>query len=202
MTGGQIAANIKATLQGRALKPFRFKGLGDACTLGNKRAAAHLRGLPLKGYIGYLTWRSVVLLYLPAWEKKFRLFLDWLIVPLFGADVINTNVHKPVGLMRVMYEPGQDIVREGDVGQSLFIIRSGEVEVLKSSANGGSPEVLATLRTGDHFGEVAVFKRVRRTASVRAKTRVELLHVRREAAVALSESSTDLAESLRGGLVG
>ena len=87
-----------------------------------------------------------------------------------------------------MYEPGQDIVREGDVGQSLYIIRSGEVEVVKHGANGGRPPVLATLRAGDHFGEVAVFQRVRRTATVRAKTRVELLQLRREAALALSES--------------
>lgn len=194
-TGGQIAVNIKRTLAGRALKPFRFKGLGDACTLGRKRAVAHLRGFPMCGLVGYYAWRLIVLLYLPAWEKKFRLLMDWMIVPLFGCDLINMNVHKPVGVARVMYEPGQDIVREGDVGQSLFIIRSGEVEVLQQSGN-GSPHLLATLGAGEHFGEVAVFRRMRRTATVRAKTRVELLHVRREVALALSESRTEIAESL------
>jgi len=194
-TGGQIGANIKRTLAGRPLKPFRFKGLGDACTLGRKRAVAHVRGFPLRGRLGYYAWRVVVLMYLPAWEKKIRLFIDWIIVPLFGRDVINTNVQKPVGVAPVMYEPGQDIVREGDIGQSLFIIRSGEVEVLKHGEN-GTPQLLATLGPGEHFGEVAVFRRIRRTATVRSKTRVELLHVRREVALALSESRTDIAESL------
>ena len=115
---------------------------------------------------------------------------------LFGADVLNINAYKAVGVSRVMYEAGQEIVREGEVGQSLFIIRAGEVEVLKRPLNGGPPELVATLRAGDHFGEVAVFRRMRRTATVRAKTRVDLLHVRREAALALSESSAEIAQTL------
>lgn len=194
--GRQAAINIKATLRGRPLKPYRFDGLGDACTLGNWRSAAHLKGFEMRGLAGYLAWRSVVVVYVPVWEKKLRLVFDWLMTPIFGRDLINTNVQRPIGVTPVMYEPGQDIVREGDVGQSLFIIRSGEVEVFKAMANGEPPALLATLRAGDHFGEVAVFRRMRRTATVRAKTRVELLHLRREAALALSQSSAQIAQSL------
>src|SRR4029077_19189895 len=140
--------------------------------------------------------RTVVIVYGPVWEKKIRLIFDWLLAPIFGRDLINTNVQRPIGVSPVMYEPGQEIVREGDVGQSLSIIRTGEVEVFKKTVSGQPPEVLATLGAGDHFGEVAVFRRMRRTATVRAKTRVELLHMRREAAVALSESSAEIAQSL------
>jgi len=137
----------------------------------------------------------VVVFYVPVWEKKIRLMFDWLIAPIYGRDLINTNVQRPIGITPVMYEPGQDIVREGDVGQSLFIIRTGEVDVYKNRAKGEPPELLATLQAGDHFGEVAVFRGVRRTATVRARTRVQLLHVRREAALALSQSSAKLAHS-------
>jgi NADH dehydrogenase len=188
-TGQRAAMNIKATVTGEPLKPYRFNGLGDACTLGNWRAAAHLKGFPLYGLLGYLSWRGFVIAYLPLWEKRIRLIADWLIAPFVGRDLINMNVHRPMGVRPVMFEPGQDIVREGEVGQSLFIIKTGEVEVLKEPANGGPPERVATLKAGEHFGEVAVFKGVRRTATVRAITRVELLHVMREAAVALSDSS-------------
>ena len=193
--GRQAAINIRATIRGRPLKPYRFNGLGDACTLGNWRSAAHVKGVQLRGLVGYLAWRAVVVFYVPVWEKKIRLMFDWLIAPIYGRDLINTNVQRPIGITPVMYEPGQDIVREGDVGQSLFIIRSGEVDVYKNRAKGEPPELLATLQAGDHFGEVAVFRGVRRTASVRARTRVELLHVRREAALALSQSSAKLAHS-------
>jgi NADH dehydrogenase len=195
-TGARVAVNIKATLAGRPLRPFRFTGLGDACTLGKKRAVAHLRGIPMRGRLGYVVWRCVVLLYLPAWEKKIRLLMDWFFMPFFGPDILNMNAFRSLGVMRVMYEPGQDIVRQGEVGQSLFIIRSGEVEVFRQALSAGPRELLATLRAGDHFGEMAVFRRMRRTATVRAKTRVELLHVRREAALALSESSAEIGQSL------
>ena len=194
-TGSRIATNLKRTLAGQTPQPFRFTGLGDACILGDKRAAAHLRSLPLYGRLGYYSWRLIVLLYVPSWEKKLRVLLDWMILPFFGGDVVNMNVHKPVGITRDLYEPGQDIVREGDVGQSLFIIRSGEVEVLKAGENGES-HLLATLGPGEHFGEVAVFRRQRRTATVRSKTRVELLHVRREIALALSEATAEIGRSL------
>ena len=196
--GRQAGINIKATLRGRPLKPYRFTGIGDVCTLGNWRAVGHLKGLQIRGLLGYLSWRGFVVFYVPVWEKKVRLLFDWLISPIFGRDLVNMNVHRPIGVTPVMYEPGQDIVREGDVGQSLFIIRTGEVEVFKKTASDLPPNLVATLGAGDHFGEVAVFRRMRRTATVRAKTRVELLHVRREAALALSESSTQIAQSLSG----
>ena len=198
MTAGKCTGkNIKATMEGRPLDPYRFTGLGDACTLGHWRAAAQLKGIPVRGLVGYLAWRFFVLLYLPAPEKRLRVFLDWFFTPTFGPDLINMNVHRAVGVMPVMYEPGQDIVREGDIGQSLFIIRSGQVEILKQDPDGGVPLRLGTLGAGDHFGEVAVFQRSRRTATVRATTRVELLHVRREAALALSESDHGIGLSLQ-----
>jgi NADH dehydrogenase len=196
IAGRQIAINIKATYARRPLQPYRFTGLGDACTLGRWRAAAHLKGFQMRGLIGYVAWRIVMLIYLPAPEKKVRLFFDWFIAAFFGWDVINMNLSRPVGVAPVMYEPGQDIVREGDVGQSLFIIQKGEVEVLKKPSDGGPPEYQATLHAGDQFGEIAVFRRIRRTATVRAVTRVELLHVGRETALALSASSAEIGETL------
>jgi hypothetical protein len=196
--GRQIAINIEATCAGRPLQPYRFTGLGDACTIGGWRAVAHLKGFPVRGVIGYLAWRIVMLNYLPSPEKKLRLLIDWLVASIFGWDVINMNLSRPVGVASVMYEPGQDIVREGDVGQSLYFVRTGEVEVLKAPAGGGPIERQATLGAGDQFGEIAVFQRLRRTATVRALTRVELLHVGREAAVALSESSSEISDALKG----
>jgi NADH:ubiquinone reductase (H+-translocating) len=197
MAGAHIGRNLKAALSGSSLKPYRFSGLGDACTLGKARAAAHLKGVPIRGLTGYLAWRFFMVRYLPAPEKKVRLILDWLLASFFGSDLINMNVHRPVAVMPVLFEPGQEIVREGEVGQSLFIIRSGEVEVLKQRPDGSGQDRLAVLKQGEHFGEVAVFQRVRRTATVRAVTRVELLHVRGEAALALSESSQEFARAFQ-----
>lgn len=201
MTAGrQLGRNIAAALAGRPTQPYRFTGLGDACVLGHRSAVGHLKGIQLTGLAGYVGWRFFMVLYLPAWEKKLRLVVDWLLAPLFGRDLIDTRVHRPLEVVPVFYEPGQDIVREGEIGNDLYLVRSGEVEVWKRRDDGRDSDVVAVLGVGDRFGEVAVFEGVRRTATVRARTRVELLRVRRDAAVALTESSADLARTLKPAL--
>jgi CRP-like cAMP-binding protein len=70
---------------------------------------------------------------------------------------------------------GQVIFDEGELGDSLFVISSGEVEVVRKDAN-GSPRVLATLIAPQFFGEMSLIDKEYRSATVRAKTDCELLH--------------------------
>ncbi|HXU70346.1 MAG TPA: cyclic nucleotide-binding domain-containing protein [Polyangia bacterium] len=74
--------------------------------------------------------------------------------------------------------PGTDIIREGDAGRGLYIVLSGEVEVLK----GEEPfeQTLATLRTGDVFGEIALVRGGPATATVRAGRQTTVLFLARE----------------------
>ncbi len=196
MTVGElIGKNIVRQMAGKPLKPYRFNGLGDACVLGHRRAVAQLKGIPLRGVLAWVIWRVFMILYLPSPEKKVRVVGNWLMAPFFGHDLVNMRVHQPVDLAPLVFEPGQDIVRKGDIGNSLFVIQEGEVEVLDPNAPEGEP--LAVLKQGDHFGEIAVFERVPRTATVRARTRVKVLQVRREAAVALSETIDVVGRTLR-----
>jgi NADH dehydrogenase len=192
--GALIGRNILGSIRGRKLLPYRFNGLGDACVLGHRKAVAHLKGIQMRGFLAWVVWRVFMIYYLPSPEKRVRVVWGWLMASIFGRDIINLRVHQPLDLAPLLYEPGQDIVREGDVGTSLFIIQDGEVEVYRGGPDG---PVLATLGKGQHFGEIAVFERCERTASVRAKTRVKLLQVRREAAVALSEALPVAGETLR-----
>jgi voltage-gated potassium channel len=60
------------------------------------------------------------------------------------------------------------IIRKGDEGDSMYFIASGEVEVVL-------PHTAVTLREGDFFGEIAVLGRVKRTATVIARSTCELL---------------------------
>ncbi len=60
---------------------------------------------------------------------------------------------------------GTPIIREGDQGDSLFVVCVGQVDVLKDDAT-GTPRVVATLGPGDAFGEIALLSRTQRTASV------------------------------------
>lgn len=72
------------------------------------------------------------------------------------------------------YKKGEIIVREGARDGRLFIIISGEVEVIKG-LGAGDEKPLRTLRSDNYFGEMALIDDHVRTASVVAKEETEVL---------------------------
>ena len=78
----------------------------------------------------------------------------------------------------------------------MFAIMKGEAEVVRTDEVGAETR-LATLTTGDHFGEVAVFQNKRRTATVRAISRVEVISIGRQEAMSLSTTLLPFGEVVR-----
>ncbi len=76
------------------------------------------------------------------------------------------------------FEPGELIVEEGQTGNGLYVIVSGNVEVLKGDL-AETPQVLAKRGAGDVFGEMALLGEWPRTASVRALDAVQCLGIDR-----------------------
>ena len=74
-----------------------------------------------------------------------------------------------------LYRNGEVLCREGDDGDRMFIIQQGTVEVVTSS--GARETRLATLEKGAIIGEMAVFEREPRSATVRAVGDVRALTV-------------------------
>lgn len=71
------------------------------------------------------------------------------------------------------YRRGLQIISEGDVGQEMFVIIDGDVEVTHDD------HPLAILSRGEIFGEVAVLRDQPRNATVRATSEVQLLAIPR-----------------------
>jgi len=194
-TGRQIGRNLVRSFGGRPLERYRFTGLGDACSLGQRRAVGHLKGIQVAGFPAWLTWRLFMFLYLPTWERRIRTLLDWMVWPLIGRDIVAVQQKQQLALREGLFEPGQVIVRQGDVGHSLFILRSGEVEVVKEGAE--TETRVCVLGPGSHFGEMAVFGDSRRTATVRALERVRVIEVKRDTAEVLAGSMEVFGATLR-----
>ena len=72
------------------------------------------------------------------------------------------------GFPPAKFEPGQVIFSEGDKGNKMYVIRSGEVEVERDG------KIVETLSGGGIFGEMALIDGSPRAATARAKTACEV----------------------------
>ena len=99
---------------------------------------------------------------------------------------LNTTERQQIAdfLSSVEFEQGAAILNEGDIGDYMYIIRSGTVDVytrlmIDDDAKPGEGDddqlLLATLHDGDFFGEQALLANERRNATVIAATHVQLL---------------------------
>ncbi|OPL17650.1 MAG: hypothetical protein AVO35_09485 [Candidatus Aegiribacteria sp. MLS_C] len=96
---------------------------------------------------------------------------------------------------RLVYSPGETLVRQGDSGDSLFIITSGRVEIYVSDGSGRNTH-LADLAAGDYFGEMSLLTGEPRTASVIAAVETEVIMVRKAGISSILEQEASVLEPL------
>lgn len=81
-----------------------------------------------------------------------------------------------IGSLGTRYVDGDVIIRQGDAGDSMYVIQAGQVEVLLQSSD-GKEQHLAYLQAGDFFGEMSIFEKEVRSATVRAAGEARILRV-------------------------
>lgn len=86
---------------------------------------------------------------------------------------------------------GWSIMMESTPADSAYIVLDGSVEIRKSGS------VLATLKAGDVFGEIALVNHRLRNASVVSASHVQALRLGDEAIAALIEQDTSFGDTLR-----
>jgi len=135
-------------------------------------------------YTGYSFFRQ-----LPAGVKgAFRLFANLLALPVARIKE-RVEILKKVSLFSFMTEEqltgvarlmterweknGVYLCHQGDVGNELYIISQGEVEIINES--GGQDQIINTETVGAYVGELAVLESIPRTLAMRTKGDVRLL---------------------------
>lgn len=89
-------------------------------------------------------------------------------------------------------ERGERLIRKGDIGDSMYFIVSGEVEV---DTETGAP--LRRLQAGDFFGEVALIAERSRTATITAVSTCKLLVLHKDDFEGFMDAHPDLQEAVR-----
>jgi flavin-dependent dehydrogenase len=92
-----------------------------------------------------------------------------------GTNNLEESVRRMPGALGKIYQQGDVIIRQGEVGNSMYVIQDGYVEVIKEA--GGQEVQLAVLGKDDFFGEMAIFEKEVRGATVRTVGTARILTI-------------------------
>jgi NADH:ubiquinone reductase (H+-translocating) len=166
------ALNIAAAVRGGKRAQFGFEGLGTMGSLGRGAAVAQIFGVSISGP-AWLLWRYIYLSKMPGLNRKVRIVTDWLLRLLFAPELVQTKVTSESNIQTQHFEPGDFIFRQGDLGNSVYVIEEGECEILREQE--GVQRPLATLGRGEYFGEMALLSDGTRNATVCARSSMNVL---------------------------
>ena len=82
------------------------------------------------------------------------------------------------GTLGKVYRDGETVIKQGRTGENFYVIQSGRVEVVQTTEHG--EQHLIYLDTGESFGEMAIFEKEVRSATIRAVGDVRVLKVDRK----------------------
>ncbi len=100
-------------------------------------------------------------------------------VPLFSSMTLEQLEAIHVCLVEQQFTEGETIFREGDIGDEMYIVLEGEVEIL-IRAEESEPLLLTTIGPGSYFGEMSILDDEPRSAAARVSKAARLLGLRGE----------------------
>ena len=125
-----------------------------------------------------------------------RISTERQLLQMFGAGLTPADIREVVDDAKIMQvKAGDTIMREGDEGKEIFVIRVGSMIVEKMV--GGKPVFLSYLPAGSYVGEMALIAGGLRTASVRAAVKSEIIKIDGEKFEAVLATKPALLERAR-----
>ncbi|AXU18790.1 oxidoreductase [Novosphingobium sp. THN1] len=109
-----------------------------------------------------------------------RISTERQILQMFGSGLTSADIAEVVETSKIMaVRAGDAIIKEGDEDKDIYVIRVGSMVVEKEV--GGKPVFLSYLPAGSYVGEMALIDGGRRTATVRAAIKSEVIRIDGEA---------------------
>jgi NADH dehydrogenase FAD-containing subunit/uncharacterized membrane protein YphA (DoxX/SURF4 family) len=189
--GKVVGQNAWAASQAFETQSFQFKKrLVLAFNMG-RHSITKVLGWPMGGVPAWFLSRMTNLATMPGLERNLRILIDWTLDVPFRADIAVLAPDVTSKLQKLHLEAGDEIIRQGEQGDTAYIVQSGRVEIIKSGKKVGE------LAAGDFFGEIALVSDTKRTATVRCLTACELTVLSREDFHSLSVGSSVLAKAIK-----
>lgn len=151
--GRLLGDNIAAGIQGGALKPFKFTGLGELASIGHRTAVAEIMGFHFSGFIAWFLWRSIYLMKLPGFDRKLRVMIEWAFDLFFPRDINLLTPQYSTPLEEVHLETGDPLFRRGEPASSFYAVKRGRVDITDEKGR-----IVKSENAGGHFGERALME--------------------------------------------
>ena len=189
--GKAVGQNAWAASQSFETQPFRFKKRFVLAFNMGRHSIANVFGWTLGGLPAWFLSRMSNLATMPGLERNLRILIDWTLDVPFRADIAVLAPDVTSKLQKLHLEAGDEVIRQGEQGDTAYIIQAGRVEIMKSGKK------LGELGAGEFFGEIALVSDTARTATVRCLTACELTVLSRDDFQALSVGSSVLAKAIK-----
>lgn len=122
-----------------------------------------------------------------------RISIERQVLQIFGSGLTPEDIAELVEAAEVVKVPaGEVVIEEGADDKDIYIVRVGSMVVEKDL--GGKPVFLSYLPAGSYFGEMAVIDGSKRSASVRAAIKSEVIRFPGEAFNALLDAKPDIRD--------
>ncbi len=120
-----------------------------------------------------------------------RISTERLLLQMFGSGLKPEDIREVVDTSKIrQVRPGEAILKEGDEGNEIYVIRVGSMIVEKEI--GGKPVFLSYLPAGSYVGEMALIAGGRRTATVKAAIKSEVIQIDGDAFKKVLEANPEL----------
>ena len=121
-------------------------------------------------------------------------------VPLFSMLTEAQAVTVADGVVKRRFKRGETIVEQGKKTNALFILLNGRARVMTTDSR-GREVILATLRPGDHIGEMSLIDNETHSATVRTEVQTDVLMLGRAEFARCLPENTSMAYAIMRGLV-
>jgi NADH:ubiquinone reductase (H+-translocating) len=162
--GRQLAANIVARMNGKELKPFAHTSKGSLASLGMSKAVADVYGIKLSGTLAWLLWRGFYLSFLPGFQAKLRVGINWLVNSVMPPNIVQIQSNPPA-TRYIHYRKGDRVFEPGMIIDGFYTVVKGSFRLIIDNPETGE-HFEKVFVPGDHFGERVLLRSSLRTGLV------------------------------------
>ena len=162
--GRQLAANIVAKLNGKDMKPFAYVSKGSLASLGMSKAVADVYGVKLSGTFAWLLWRGFYLSFLPGFQAKLRVGINWLVNSVMPPNIVQIQ-STPPATRYIHYRKGDKVFEPGMLIDGFYTVTKGRFKLTIDNPEAGE-HFEKVFGPGEHFGERVLLRSALRTGLV------------------------------------